>query len=175
MPKVITITNEKGGVAKTTTTINLGVGLARHRKKVLLVDCNMQADLTSCFLGEDEIQSTLADAMIQTMGGLPIEKLDFIHPTEEGVDVIPAEKALIGVESQLVTALSREKMCIRDRGIPADRPGKRRHPYGGRKLYRLSPGPDRPRPGGPSAGDFNRQRPAVHPPGRMDQILRRLG
>lgn len=113
MPKVITITNEKGGVAKTTTTINLGVGLARHQKKVLLVDCNMQSDLTSCFLGEDEIQSTLADAMIQTMDGSPIEKLDFIHPTKEGVDVIPAEKALIGVESHLVTALSRESILRR--------------------------------------------------------------
>ena len=96
--QIIAIANQKGGVGKTTTCANLGIGLAQAGKKVLLIDGDPQGSLTIS-LGHpqpDKLPFTLSDAMGRIL----------MDP--EGVDLMPADIQLSGMEVSLVNAMSRE-------------------------------------------------------------------
>lgn len=107
---IISVSNQKGGVGKTTTTANLGIGLANNGKKVLLVDCDPQASLTVSlgYSQQDELKVTLADLLKKVLLDEPFQPKDGILPHAEGVDLLPANIALFGMEVSLVNAMSRE-------------------------------------------------------------------
>lgn len=107
---IIAVVNQKGGTGKTTTTENLGVGLALEGKKVLLVDTDPQASLTVS-LGNpypDDLSPTLSDLMGKIMMEKPIAPGEGILHHPEGVDLVPANIELSGMEVALVNAMSRE-------------------------------------------------------------------
>ena len=107
---VIAVVNQKGGTGKTTTTENLGVGLAMEGKRVLLVDTDPQASLTVS-LGNpypDTLSPTLSDMMGKIMMEKPIAPGEGILHHPEGVDLMPANIELSGLEVSLVNAMSRE-------------------------------------------------------------------
>lgn len=109
--KVIALANQKGGTAKTTTTLNLGIGLAKHGKRVLLVDADPQGDLTTA-LGwndADNLPVTLATQMQKILQDEPFAYNEGILHHEEGVDIIPTNIELSGMEISLVNAMSREQ------------------------------------------------------------------
>ena len=113
--KTIAICNQKGGVTKTTTAVNLGVGLARQGKKVLLVDTDPQADATTC-LGwpeQDKLPITLAGLLEKSMNDEPTAPGEGILSHAEGIDLIPSGIELSGLEVSLVTTMSRE-FVLRD-------------------------------------------------------------
>lgn len=110
MCRVIAVSNQKGGVGKTVSCVNLGIGLAQEGKKVLLIDADPQGSLTISLGYEepDEMEYSLATLMLNVVNDekLNMEKTILHHG--EGVDLIPANIELSAIEVSLVNAMSRE-------------------------------------------------------------------
>ena len=107
---VMAVVNQKGGTGKTTTCENLGIGLAREGKRVLLIDTDPQGSLTIA-LGHsrpDDLPVTLTDLMAKVMQDQPLSPKEGILQHEEGVELVPANITLSGLEVSLVNAMSRE-------------------------------------------------------------------
>lgn len=105
MARIVAIANQKGGVGKTTTAVNLGASLAVAEQKTLLLDCDPQANATSAIgFPKDPSRRTLYQPLIL---GDPLERV-VIRTQVEGLDIIPSDKNLVGAAVELVSLENRE-------------------------------------------------------------------
>lgn len=109
-PQIIAVVNQKGGTGKSTTCANLGIGLAKEGKRVLITDNDPQGSLTISlgWTQPDALPATLTDAMSSVILDTPTDVSTMILHHEEGVDILPANIELSGMEASLVNVISRE-------------------------------------------------------------------
>jgi chromosome partitioning protein len=110
MSKIIAFANQKGGVGKTTTTVNLGVGLAQKGKRVLLVDADAQGNLSDSlgYKEPDNISVSLASVLTKIMLEEQLESNEGLLHHAEGIDLMPGNIELSAIEVSLVNTMSRE-------------------------------------------------------------------
>ena len=121
--KIIAICNQKVGVGKSVTAVNLGIGLAREGKRVCLIDLDSQASMTASlgYQNPDQMENTLADILGRIISDEPVPPGEGIIHHVEGIDLMPANIELAGLEVTLVNTMSRETILreylnsIRDR------------------------------------------------------------
>jgi len=109
MCKIFCVGNQKGGVGKTTSTVNLGIGLAKLGNKVLCIDADSQGNLSvSLGIAEpDSLNYTLADILRDTINDVEVDKKGILHH-DEGIDFIPANIDLSDMEVQIINTIGRE-------------------------------------------------------------------
>lgn len=112
--KIIAVLNRKGGVGKTTTTLNFGYNLARKGHRVLLVDCDSQRNLTKALglLDPDSSKKTICELMMAYIDddAEVLTVAECILHSEAGVDYIPCKEALSTVETRMIQAIGREQI-----------------------------------------------------------------
>lgn len=110
MAQIIAICNQKGGVGKTTTTVNLGAGLSELNQRVLMVDLDPQASMTACWgLGADGLDASIYNLLIDDQ--VPVHGV--LHKVRPLIDVLPADIDLAAAEIELFSAFGRERI-LRD-------------------------------------------------------------
>lgn len=109
MSVTVSVINQKGGVAKTTTSLNVASSWAKQGKKILLIDLDPQSSATKAVFGDREFEKTIYDVVINQAA---IEDV-IVHSEGFGIDVIPAEIMLSGIDMQLAAHFGREQILRR--------------------------------------------------------------
>ncbi len=110
MCKVIAVANQKGGVGKTVTCVNLGIGLAREGKRVLMIDADPQGSLTISlgYPEPDKMENTLSTVLMNVINDEEFDPEEGLLHHAEGVDILPGNIELSGMEISLIGVISRE-------------------------------------------------------------------
>ena len=110
--RTIAVANQKGGTGKTATTLSLGMALARRGQSVLLVDTDPQGDLTKSlgWKDPDALEATLANHLNAMIEGIDLDPREGILSHDEGIDLMPANFELAGMEMPVLMAMSREQL-----------------------------------------------------------------